>query len=269
MKSWMTALVAALTLAAAGRAPAHVTVFADHHAEQPLEKALSLPNIEALWAVNGFLSKPGQVDYITFTADQGERFLGMVFNPLKTGAREFRPSFALIGPGLPAVTGEVPFTVPAGSGAQIFTTPESLEVSDEQLGYGAMLEGPMNEVTLPAAGRYYVAVWDPEGKSGHYVISIGESEDETLVPDIEKYTIPRFGDVNEDGQVSAEDALVVLEILANNAPMTARQRFAADIGPAGDSNAQISPGDGVIDAADALRILRRALGLDTGEAWPF
>ena len=274
MKSLSLALGLALSALLTGPASAHVTVFMDHTEENPLENAFRYPvedTIEPLFAVNGFLTRPGQVDYLTFTACQGDRFVGFTINPHKHGARDFAPAFALIGPGLPASTGATPFLVPPGMGAQVFSTPKEREISEEQFGYGPLLEGPQHEVLLPETGRYYVAVYDPEGKSGHYIFSIGTSEDETLIPNVEQYTIPSFGDLNGDGQVGVEDVALILQSVVRKGTLTARQRFAADVGPVGnpDSEDPVSPGDGVVDLGDASRILRRAVGLDASQEWPF
>ena len=269
MKCWMTAAGMALSLAVASRASAHVTIFVDHHDDKPLESALQLQSIVPLWAINGFLYKPDQVDYITFTASKGDMFNGFTVDPNKNGAKEFSPNFALIGPGLPAPTDKVPFLVPNGNGAQIFTTPAARDFSDEQFGYGALLAGPENQVSLPADGRYYVAVYDPNGKLGHYILSVGQSEDETLIDNIQQFTIPKFGDVNGDGQVDAEDTKLLLQYAVGKVELSSRQRFAADVSPVGDASSQLSPGDGVIDAADASRLLRRAVGLATEDTWPF
>lgn len=271
MKRLIVALLA-LGVLCTRPASAHVTVFMDAHEDQPLENAFPYPvegTLEPLFAVNGFLSKPGQVDYLTFTARPGDPFLGFTVNPLKTGAREFAPSFALIGPGLPQPSGAVPFLIPEGYGAQIYPTPKEREVSEEQFGYGALLEGPQYPVEIATEGRYYVAVYDPEGRSGHYILSIGTSEDESLIPNVEQYTIPRFGDVKEDGKVDAADAMLVLDAVVRKVTLTARQKFSADVGPVGDAENQISPGNGEVDLGDAVRILRYSLGLEGGESWPF
>lgn len=253
-------------------ASAHVTVFADTPAADPLQNAYQYPvegTIEPLFAINGFLSAPNQVDYVTFTAEAGERFVGFTMNPSKHGARAFSPDFALIGPGLPAPQGPVPFLIPDGYGALLFPTPDDREVAEEQLGYGPLLEGPLHEVEITTPGKYYVAVYDPEGRSGHYLLSIGSSEDEDLIPDIERYTIPAFGDVKEDGVVNVEDALLVLQAVVRKADLTSRQKFAGDVGMREDRANFVSPGNGVIGLGDAIRILRRATGLEGGEGWPF
>lgn len=271
MKRFIIAL-AAITLGFARPAEAHVTAFIEHHDVSPLENATPYPvadNIAPLFALNGFLYKPGQVDYLSIDATEGDDLVIFTLIPNYVGAQDFSPSLALIGPGLPATANAVPFQVPAGSGATIYTTPKAREISEEQFGYGALLEGTQNEIMLPATGRYYVAIYDPENKLGHYILSVGTSEDETLIPNVEQYTIPKFGDLNGDDKVDVADVTMLLQSIVMKTTLTARQRFSADVGPTGDSANNISPGDGVVDIGDASRLLLRAVGLNSGGQWPF
>jgi hypothetical protein len=272
MKRFLGYAALACALIAARPATAHVTFFMDHFDQDPLANATSYPvpdTIVPLFAINGFLYQPGQIDYLKFSANAGDEFVGSTYIPLKLGAENFSPNFALIGPGLPAPAGATPFLVPTGDGAQIYSTPKDREIADEQFGYGALLQGKEVSVTLPADGVYYVAVYDPEGMLGHYILSVGSSEDETLIPDVERYTTPKFGDLNGDGKADQADVALILQSVVGKTTLNSRQRFSADVGPTGDSSRQLSPGDGAVDAGDASRLLRYAVGDEGGDNWPF
>jgi hypothetical protein len=97
---------------------------------------------------------------------------------------DFRPSVALIGPGLEAPpAGSLPFTLPKGMGAQIFL--------DDRSSNGARIALPSNNITgdqpvysttkhtfsVPQAGDYTVAVWEPNGNIGAYMLSTGSGGD--------------------------------------------------------------------------------------------
>jgi hypothetical protein len=64
------------------------------------------------------------------------------------------------------------------------------------------------------------------------------------------------GDVNGDGKVDLADVLMARRFALGQAVPSAAQKAAADVSPMGEP-------DGVIDAADLLRILRKALDVDS------
>lgn len=64
------------------------------------------------------------------------------------------------------------------------------------------------------------------------------------------------GDVNGDGKVDLADVILAQRIALGQIAGTAQERAAADVAPPGEP-------DGVIDAADVARILRKALGIDS------
>ena len=66
---------------------------------------------------------------------------------------------------------------------------------------------------------------------------------------------PGNGDVNGDGKVDLADVLLAQRFALGLATPNAQQKAQADVAPAGEP-------DGVIDASDVLRILRKALGID-------
>ena len=59
---------------------------------------------------------------------------------------------------------------------------------------------------------------------------------------------PAFGDINGDGVINAQDALLVLKAAVDKYTPTAQEK------QAGDVNA-----DGTLDASDALLILKKAV----------
>lgn len=64
------------------------------------------------------------------------------------------------------------------------------------------------------------------------------------------------GDVNADGKVDLADVILAQRIALGQIAGTAQERAAADVAPPGEP-------DGVIDAADVARILRKALAVDS------
>lgn len=94
------------------------------------------------------------------------------------------PSAALIGPGLPAPTANaLPFEVPDGMGVQIFT-PQQVEprkvASTNDVNIAIPIEVYESErytVDIPEAGTYTLALWEPEGHIGAYVLSSGSDQD--------------------------------------------------------------------------------------------
>jgi hypothetical protein len=68
--------------------------------------------------------------------------------------------------------------------------------------------------------------------------------------------LPGNGDVNTDGNVDLADVILARRFALGLAVPTAAQKAAADVAPPGEA-------DGVIDAADVLRILRKALGIES------
>lgn len=58
-----------------------------------------------------------------------------------------------------------------------------------------------------------------------------------------------LGDVNDDGDINAKDALLILQFAVNKVELTAEQQTAADV-----------THDGIIDAKDALQVLKYSVG---------
>ncbi|MGQ9697583.1 MAG: outer membrane protein assembly factor BamB family protein [Armatimonadota bacterium] len=69
-----------------------------------------------------------------------------------------------------------------------------------------------------------------------------------------------YGDINADGRVDVKDVTLVLGYVLAGRPLTDEQFTAADVAPAGAPDGRVSIGD-------AVRILRRAVGIEPAP-WP-
>jgi len=99
--------------------------------------------------------------------------------PVCAGYESFLPSFALVGPGLPASQEYVPFSIPAGYGAIVVANlkpGEHRETFFEPFGGKSYYEGPVFRETVRTPGTYYVVFWDPYEVGGDYVAVLGNKE---------------------------------------------------------------------------------------------
>lgn len=75
-----------------------------------------------------------------------------------------------------------------------------------------------------------------------------------------------YGDLNQDGKLDVTDALLAIRIAIGSAEASPEILAAGDVAPVpGTAGRQF--GDGRITIADAVRILRRAIGIEAG-SWP-
>lgn len=131
-------------------------------------------------AFYGTLFPADDVDYLAFRAEEGQRVLLGITIPQIEGQETFAPSFALFGPGLEPgdpellpVAVEPPreagwLVVPAGDEPPVpFFEPFS------RTSYWSRQEV---RITIPATGRFTVAVWNPDEAYGRYVLVVGDRE---------------------------------------------------------------------------------------------
>lgn len=128
-------------------------------------------------ALYATLDTASDVDYYAFDGRKGQRILLEMTIPQIAGQELFAPEMALLGPGLPAASLPGRVTVPAASGARwlpALTGPA--ESFNEPFSRTSYWERQSERVTLPADGRYVVAVWHGSGEVGRYVFVIGDRE---------------------------------------------------------------------------------------------
>lgn len=145
----------------------------DIEAENPWE--IDDPTIStALYAT---LDSRGDVDYFSFEGLAREVILLQLTIPQIEGQENFAPTMALMGPGLPDANLPEEVAVPQAAGALVIEPPPGpAPTFYEPFSRTSYWERQEQRVTLPADGRYVVAVWHPDGEVGRYTFVIGEKE---------------------------------------------------------------------------------------------
>jgi hypothetical protein len=162
-------------------ASAHRPYFeeADITADKPW--SVSDPTIST--AIYATLDTRSDADYYAFDGRKGQRILLSLTIPQIAGQEQFAPEMALLGPGLGAASLPARASLPdrvvnaAGEGVQLIPA----LVGDAKSFYEpfsrtSYWERQEEIVTLPADGRYVVAVWNAEGAVGRYTFVIGDKE---------------------------------------------------------------------------------------------
>jgi hypothetical protein len=154
---------------------AHQPYFEETDIESESPWQIDDPTIStALYAT---LDARGDVDYYSFQGLAREVILLELTIPQIEGQESFAPTMALIGPGLPDTDLPDEVAVPEGAGALVIEPPEGpAPTFYEPFSRTSYWERQEQRVTLPAGGRYVVAVWHPGGEVGRYTFVIGEKE---------------------------------------------------------------------------------------------
>ena len=93
--------------------------------------------------------------------------------------KNFVPWFALVGPGLPEPTQQLPFSIPEGYGVIIKENVQpgtEREKFYEPFGGKEYYSGPIFDEEISESGTYYIYCWDPYNNGGDYVLVIGNEE---------------------------------------------------------------------------------------------
>jgi hypothetical protein len=113
--------------------------------------------------------------WMAFEAKAGERLDAQLGIPAIDGLENYRPSMAVVGPGLPNNT--LPFDIPRGFGAIVFDgNAEEAELFYEPFSdTNSWILGNL-ELNLPASGQYFVVAYHPDGVDGKLWIALGTLE---------------------------------------------------------------------------------------------
>ncbi|HPC16484.1 MAG TPA: hypothetical protein P5318_16060 [Candidatus Hydrogenedentes bacterium] len=122
-------------------------------------------------------AKEGQpLLWLTFDGQAGQLLEFQMGLPKIDRYAGLRPATALLGPGLPPAP-ELPFTVPEGMGAAIFST-EGREptVFHEEFTGTVDWQFEMDRISLPQDGKYYLVSYLPSANEGKFWIALGKAE---------------------------------------------------------------------------------------------
>ena len=121
------------------------------------------------------LHEGGEVQYYHFPLQKGQKLYGSIQVP---GPSSMVPDMVIIGPGI-SPAGNVPsfIEIPAGSGAMVIPGKTPGKPSYEPFSPQPIYETGRFNVTVPADGDYYIAVYGPAG--GKYSLAPGFLEEFT------------------------------------------------------------------------------------------
>jgi hypothetical protein len=166
------AMAAAFALPAASHAPAFSVGVGS------MAQPVMVPGGEDLsWAVSQRIPAEGAAVFGRHLSPGTPLVAGLVL-PASDRAEGFRPSLAIIGPGLPppdaSANATLPVAVPEGLGVR---------VAQEWSGRGwegfteiPILEGPDVRGVVVQGGLFRYVVWDPRGQGGEVWFAIGQEE---------------------------------------------------------------------------------------------
>jgi len=174
--AFLNAALLASLAAGARTATAHLPIF-DDGANTSAESALVISDVGLSQVVYHEVKEPVRPLWIAFDAVAGQQLFFNPGVPAIDRLKDYRPTFALIGPGLPAAT--LPFSIPAGAGAEVYPT--------DDIGEPEYFHEPFSgtdswiffrkTVTMPQSGRYYLVGYVPSGRPGKFWIALGKREE--------------------------------------------------------------------------------------------
>ncbi|MGZ4106919.1 MAG: LPXTG cell wall anchor domain-containing protein [Tumebacillaceae bacterium] len=167
-------LVLALFLPSA--AMAHKPILVDRTINS-FESALEVPNATVSYAMYGNLKDAHQVDLYKFTIDRETPFHARIAVPKRPGNADFQPAFVVLGPGLPTTNTppNFPIKLTADNGRAILLSSGEADEFFEPFTQTTLIQRQLFSHKLQP-GTYFIAVYDPTGRTGKYVLSTGDRE---------------------------------------------------------------------------------------------
>lgn len=128
-------------------------------------------------AVYGSISAPGEVDFYKFTAGRTDAIPVEALVPVRPSNAEFRPWVVVIGKTLaPTPDAQLPFALPEGLQAHVIRPPAGREYFQEPYSLERLYRGAEEKIQLAQGESYYVAVYEPERRTGTYSLGLGSAE---------------------------------------------------------------------------------------------
>jgi len=154
---------------------AHRPIFTDHAATGP-ETAIPISNPAISQVVYREITQQSPQVWLTFTAQRDFELYIQIGIPVIDRLKDFRPSMAVVGPGLP--TQDVPFPLPQGLGVKVFSTKEVEKPRFFHEHFTSTDSWILRSETfrLPNSGRYYLVAFSPDTQIGKLWLALGKRE---------------------------------------------------------------------------------------------
>lgn len=138
-----------------------------------------IEDIEQSKAIYAYLDSAEDVDVLLLIVREPVRIYAKTIIPYCREYRDFRPSFALTGPGLPEPGDGFPPAREPGHGRILrhdepdgATRPSMYEFFSNQFYF----EGPILDINVTEPGNYWLWFWDDSDAVGDYVAIVGKRE---------------------------------------------------------------------------------------------
>ena len=140
------------------------------------DHAIEFQDVQISRVVYHEVTKEASRVWITFEVDQPQELFLQIGVPVLDRLRKYRPTLALIGPGLTDL--RLPFKFPSGLGGLTLDTRDIEKPKKFYEPFTGTSSWILTErdVQLPEAGRYYVVAYDPGGKPGKLWAALGRKE---------------------------------------------------------------------------------------------
>jgi hypothetical protein len=147
----------------------------DYSASAPFR----IEELEKSIAIYAWLDGGGDIDFAVFQLTDPKELFVEVIVPVCPEYAESRPSYAVLGPGLPPPAEPLPIPLPPGYGAIVVPNlPPGMPRDQfyEPFGGKSYYSGVPITKTISGPGTWAVIVWDPYKMGGDYVLTVGRKE---------------------------------------------------------------------------------------------
>ncbi len=169
--------VFALALAAfvASPASAHKPSFSNGQYGGP-DRAYPVQNIDHSIVVYHEITCDDRQLWLRFNAPEPGKGLFVQLGVPKIDRLErYRPTLAVVAPGLPPPQRQFPFAIPVGMGVEVLSAEISRAFHEPFTGTDSWIVVERT-LTLPSSGSGYIVAWDPDARPGKLWVAVGEKE---------------------------------------------------------------------------------------------
>lgn len=174
MRIWHASILA-FAIASASPASAHKPSFSNGQYGSP-DRAYPVQNIDHSIVVYHEITCNDRQLWLRFSAaEPGKGLFVQLGVPKIDRLERYRPTLAVVAPGLPPPQGQLPFAIPAGMGVEVLNAEMARVFSEPFTGTDSWVVVERT-LSLPSAGSGYVVAWDPEARPGKLWVAVGEKE---------------------------------------------------------------------------------------------